>query len=229
MKVLVLPNKNVLSVPTLIGELNLGQFLALRKAGASNALEIISILCKQPIEELQAMEFSVRTERQIAAMWYEISEEISRYFSEKNEQERLKKLSTVTVGDKLISIPEDINKYAYWSTRRAKHIIDQELKRIHGTEDKADLTDYYAELLAHYLYCPYTEMKYEENRADEFMEIVNELPVTVAIPLGNFILLGLKKSWYPSKTVLAVQSLKTSARLTLQALKYLGRLLRLTI
>lgn len=194
MKTIVLPNRETITIPNSAQELTLGQFLDLRNCGESNALEILGVLSGKNEFELQKMSYSNKFEREMSAMAAELTDSIREYFSTPD----LRTPNLIKLSDVTIKIPEDLNTSAYWATRRAQNIIKRVVNRMPEGET-FDAIEYYDELLAHYLYCPFTNSKYNEDRAEEFKQIIrNELTLPEAIPLGNFILLGLRKYWRPS-------------------------------
>lgn len=210
------------SIPENEDEITIGQLIALRKTPPEDMITILSILSGKPLDEWQAVPYNEASFRNIAALVIPTTDAINKYFSNDNVVNRFKKPAVITIGDENIAIPEDLYKHAYWSTRRAIMII-QEITEELKEGDTFDATSRIPELLAHYLYCPTFKCKYNEQRADEFITIINDLPINIAIPLGNFILLGLTPSYLTSRERLASMLMRTRSRLTYNLLRFLGR------
>lgn len=203
-----------IDIPESVEELTLGQFIELRKISPEDHISVLSIVGNVPLEDIYGIRFTKNFVSRLSILLQPLNESIDRYMSEGNSVERFKVPAYVKIMDKAIKVPEDIFKYAYWSTRKGAMMVAEAVQ----SDGLIDMTDRYPELIAHYLYCPYTEMKYDEKRANEFIEIINMLPLTVAIPLGNFIVLDLRSFWQTSYLRYLSKWMRTSKKLTLAVL-----------
>ncbi len=184
-------------LPESTEELTLGQFLDLRQIKDNSTIRQLSILLSADegiiadLPNKKSIELEVRNTIALAQV---VNKDIERLFT---TDEKLIVPKELTLLGKTIAIPGDIDKQPFWASRVVKQIIVDQVKKT-GTGEKFDPTDCTDQIIAHYLYVPYTEMKYNEIRAEEFRQIIRELPLKTSIQLGNFFFLK-SKSLYLTK------------------------------
>lgn len=172
-------------------ELTLGQFLKLRN-GNLDTIGKLSLLCNVDPKEIEDVKYSEKVSKQFAhavALTEILNRDMEDFFKSDRKFYTPKE---VKVLDKTIKIPKDLEKEPFWPSRKVKEIL-QEVVKATGKGHDFDPTDRMAEVIAHYLYVPFTQMKYNEYRADEFKEAIYDLPLTVAVPLSNFFFLKWKR------------------------------------
>ncbi len=184
-------------MPSEVSELTLGQFVKLR-GERLDLLERLAILCNLSSAGLSSLRYSSKTEKELrdAIVLTDIlNRDIKKFFE---SDLRFKTPKEVTIMGKTIKVPQDLEKEPLWPSRKVKEIIQEQVIATGKGED-FDPTDKMADVIAHYLYVPFTGMKYNEFRADEFKEAIYDLPITVAVPLSNFFFLQWK-SLYLTRT-----------------------------
>lgn len=182
-------------IPETVHEITLGQYVDLK--GVSE-LQQLGIIIANNKYEFTGAEYSPQMERQLTSvntMLKGLDASISEFIS---STEKVQIPSTVTLLETIIEVPKDIWPEPYGARMHAKRIL-LEIKDNHEIADS-----YMQDILAHYLYCPYIKAVtkqpayYDERRAEDFKEIVRELPLSTAIQLNNFFLLK-SKSIYKSR------------------------------
>ena len=178
------------TIPQFAHELTLGQFVKLREKGLT-VMEQLAIYCNVSADEL-TFNYSDKANAQLRdafVMAALLNEDIKKYGS---SAEKFITPKEVVILGKTIKIPQDLEKEPFWPSRKVKEILEEQIKAT-GMNEDFDSTDKMADVLAHYLYVPFTGMKYNEYRAEEFKEAIYDLPLTVAVPLSNFFFLQWKR------------------------------------
>lgn len=190
-------NGKTYNLPSNVDELTLGQFLALRKVDDKNTMNRICILLSADEDEFLSMPNNKSINKEVEnviALAQILNADMTAFF---NGGEKIELPQTVTILGKEIKIPGDIETQPYWASRIVKGIMLDQINKT-GTGANFDPTDVIDQVLAHYLYCPYTEMKYNEMQAERFREIVKEMPLKPAVQVANFFFLK-SKSLYLTK------------------------------
>lgn len=178
-----------LNMPDQPNELTLGQFLKLREE--KDIITQLAILCSVDKEDLLNIKYSPKAEKQLqdAIKLTEIlNDNIRDYF---NSDACIVPPVTVTIMNKVVRVPQDLEKEPFWPSRKVKEVIQEKIQET-GTGVAFDPTDKAADVIAHYLYVPFTGRPYNEYQAEEFKEVIHGLPLTDAIPLANFFFLKWK-------------------------------------
>lgn len=178
-----------LSMPDQPKELTLGQFLKLRDE--KDIISQLAILCTVDKEDLLGIKYSDKSEKQLQhaiSLTEVLNENIRDFF---NSDACTVSPATVEILNKVVRVPQDMEKEPFWPSRKVKEIIQEKIQET-GTGVSFDPTDKAADVIAHYLYVPFTGRPYNEYQAEEFKEVVNTLPLTDAIPLANFFFLKWK-------------------------------------
>ena len=177
------------SLPSDASEVTLGQFLKLREADANDHISQLSVLMNVNKEDINLL--STKYSKQILnaiKLTQVLIQDLQAFFE---SDVYLVPPKEVKLMDKIVRIPQDLQKEPFWPSRKVKEIIQDKLKET-GSGNEFDLTDKAADVIAHYLYFPYTGRPYNEYQAEEFKEVILDLPITEAMPLATFFFLKWK-------------------------------------
>lgn len=179
-----------LNMPDQPNELTLGQFLKLREE--KDIITQLAILCSVDKEDLLNIKYSESSQKQVrdaVALTEILNENIKNFLSSDASMVHPKKISIL---GKEVRIPQDLQKEPFWPSRKVKEVIQEKIQES-DTDVAFDPTDKAADVIAHYLYVPFTGRPYNEYQAEEFKEVIHGLPLTDAIPLANFFFLKWKR------------------------------------
>jgi|SRR6476661_3599269 len=213
-----------LLIPMDVSELTIGQLIAIRALPdhQDTTSELIAILSKTPVKHIQDLRFSIKSEIEmmnIISLTNQLSEDIVTYF---NTPQKFETPKSITILNKTIDIPQDLQIQPFWPSRKVKQVLQ---KRIEMTPEEQEVVfiDDVAEILAHYLYVPFTGLVYRETRADEFVEVIkDELSVRDAIALNNFFLSKWKSFLKQNQVFYPAPFQLMKSRLRYRILKFLG-------
>lgn len=171
-------------VPAGIDEVNIGSFIRLRNLKEQDYISLLNWAI--PNLDLSMLTTNnQKVERELTHTLTLVNALINEISDFMQSPERIKVPESVTLeGLEIKLVPGLLTSLPYWPYVQVKAIIQQEAKK-----DIFDPTDRIPEVLAHYLYSSVTRNKYNEEKAEEFIELVNLLPMTEAIQAGNFFFL----------------------------------------
>lgn len=162
----------------LFSELTIKHLIDLRKISSVKPLELmIWAFGKEP--ELNDSKTSKTEVTNAINLIHNLIEEITAWLE--SGECLLAPESVEIMGVKVVIKPDMIYNLPWWGSERTRSVISQ-------VKDN-DYTDFIPEVIAHYLYSIVTKSNYDEDKADDFIDIINEMKLTEAVRLGNFFLL----------------------------------------
>ncbi len=209
-----------LTIPENVSEITLGQFIRLRDSSEIDNLERLSIICNTSKKDLASLEWSSKAYKQLndaIALTTHLNQSIEELF---NTDQKLITPNSVIILGKVIKIPKDLEKQPFWPSRKVKEILQEQVEAT-GKGEAFDPTDKIADVLAHYLYVPFTELTYNEYRAEEFKEAVYDLPLSQAVALANFFFLQWKPLYLTKTNSLLTSLLIWKKRLVLKCSRFM--------
>ena len=192
-------NDQSYQIPDNRNEVTLSRFLELRNTNISDTLSVIywGIDAKPEFKESATIENELGVAFSLTKT---LIESIYDFTESKLKNEVPDQIEVMGVTVELRK--GLLNDLPYWPYVVTKYILAEELKKT-----PFDPTARYPEILAHYLYSSIVKTPYDENKASEFVEVINDIPFTEALQLGNFFLRkqsGLpqpkRKSFLPLRT-----------------------------
>lgn len=168
------------NVPSSIDDVTIGRFIKFRDVIKTNPLELIywAIDCKPAFTHTDTVE------KELAGLLSLIDPVSKAIFAFIKANDTIDPPETIEVLGCEVKIKKGLlNDLPYWPYVVTKNIIIQEAKK-----EPFDPTDRIPEVLAHYLYSIVTKSEYSEAKANEFVEVVNDIAMVPAIKLGNFFL-----------------------------------------
>jgi hypothetical protein len=169
-------------IPSSIDEVSIGRFLVFAKIKRDSALEIL----QWALDSKHNFKHTKEVENQLGKVFQLIEPvmaEIDAFMG--NLDAKLTIPATLDIMGCVVKLKGGLlNDLPYWPYVVAKSIIKQE-----AAKQLFDPIDRMPELIAHYLYSEITKSPYDEAKASEFTEIINDIPMMPAIQLGNFFLL----------------------------------------
>jgi hypothetical protein len=218
----VMINGTGYEVPAGIEEISIRKFIELRNLAERDYISLI----KWAIPDLDLDMLTTkneRVERELSATIALVNQVLNEIHYFMISADRIKIPESVTLeGLEIKLVPGLLTSLPYWPYVQVKTIIQQEAKK-----EVFDPTDRIPEVLAHYLYSTVTRSKYNEEKAEAFIELVDLLPMTEAIQVGNFFFLRFR-NLYLSRTSNFLTSLNLlRLRLRSKFLKSTGILIRL--
>ncbi|MDF3076138.1 MAG: hypothetical protein K0S09_27 [Sphingobacteriaceae bacterium] len=170
-------------IPT-FGELTIKHLIDLRRLDQSNPLAVL----RWGLDREPQLTSKPRTDREVGNALTLISELIKEVYEWMASDERVRVPKDIDVMGLVIPLnPGLLQRLPYWGTVRCKEAMQAVISTT--KEGEYDFTDKIPEIIAHYLYSEVTRSKYNEDKADELISIVEKLPMTTCIQLGNFFLL----------------------------------------
>lgn len=168
-------------IPQSIDEITLGRLIKFRQIGDDYSKFLFWGIDAEP-HLTEENEFEVT---QAMSLISSLSTEIYEFF---NSKEKLQLPESITVlGEEINLTKSIINDLPYWGYERAKQVVIKHGK-IYQDTDVFDPTDDIPSILAHYLYSLVTKKKYGEPEAENFIAVINDMPMKEAIQLGGFFL-----------------------------------------
>lgn len=171
----------IINIPESIDDISIGRFIKLRNININNPLQLFEWTIGKSVK----LSASKESQQQVANVLTLIEPVLNEVFDFMASGENLLPPDKVTVLGLDIKITKSmIQSLPYWAAIRCKDIVQERSKT-----EPFDATDNIPEIIAHYLYEPVTKSVYNEKKADEFIEVINDMPMIDAIKLGNFFLL----------------------------------------
>ena len=184
---------NPYSIPESAIELTLGQFIALQ--GAKDELSMITALMGSvPVTNCKDEAEMQQLTKQLDGLYKLIKILSTDVQATVNSGLLLTTPKTVTILGLTIPVKENfVQTLPYWGYVHTKQTIINRAKL--GQDEQFNATDLIPEIIAHNMYALVTKAPYNEAKAEEFIEVVNEMNFIEAMQLGNFFLLQQKKLW----------------------------------
>jgi hypothetical protein len=177
-------------IPTVIGEITLGQMMAMQERRFPDELDTISILSGIPKEELpHGINFG---ELQVVCNYmHSLSQQVIYLY---NGDIIAQKVVFMLDGHKVaVNVVRNLSIEPAGAFIAARNIIADEINEhihLYGEDDwKAHFQPSLAScchLLAHYFFCRATGEPYDEEKATEFCKEVKKLRVTEALPIARY-------------------------------------------
>lgn len=173
------------TMPDKLDELTYGTFLKYIKAEGDLAkLELLLDA------DLKGLDSTPKTERQMAGVIPQLDnldELIQDYLHNKTSPEDK---AAITILGKECKFDKDLGKLSYWGLNKVKGIVKKMGK------EPFNEYEHYTSLVANYTYDKF--QPYNEYKAEEFgEEVINQLPFTHVIKLGDFFLYMQLHLWMP--------------------------------
>lgn len=159
-------------------ELSIKHLIELRKISSFKPLDLMSWAFGRTPELNDSKTSKTEIVNSIALI-HNLIEQITEWL--KSGECLLAPESVEIMGVKVIIKPDMIYNLPWWGSERTRSVISQ--------VNDNDYTDFIPEVIAHYLYSIVTKSNYDEDKADDFIDIINEMKLTEAVRLGNFFLL----------------------------------------
>jgi hypothetical protein len=193
-KIKTLTGTLLATIPTQLHELKLGQLIAMQEQAEMSDLDAISILSNISVSELnQVVSYS---ELQVFnGHIVTLSQEIKHLYNSEVIPSHIK----LPVKNETISIPviKNLSVEPAGAFMAARDIIAEEISAhiaAHGEHDwQASFNPSLkacSQILAQYFYTRATGLPYDEQLAAEFTSIVEQLPVTEALPIAKYFFLN---------------------------------------
>lgn len=171
----------IINIPESIDDISIGRFIKLRNININNPLQLFEWTIGKSVKLIASKE----SQQQVANVLTLIEPVLNEVFDFMASGENLLPPDKVNVLGLDIKVTKSmIQSLPYWAAIRCKDIVQEKSKT-----EPFDATDNIPEIIAHYLYEPVTKSVYNEKKADEFIEVINDMPMIDAIKLGNFFLL----------------------------------------
>jgi len=168
------------SIPNSIDDVSIGKFIELRNIDPSDHLAILH----WALNDTPFIKEEGNIEQELANIFTLIQPTITEIYAFMNNKAKYDMPKTIEVLGSTVKIKGGLlNELPYWAYVVTKSIV---IKNVGN--DTFDPTDDIPRVLAHYLYKYVTGNDYTETRAEEFIDVVNDIPMKQAIQLGNFFL-----------------------------------------
>lgn len=188
---------NIYPIPTSIDDITIERFIEFRNLDPNSPLDLIYWIlgCYVKFEETNSIE------RELANILTLSQPCIDEMYSFMNSKNKYDTPSSIEIFKETIELKKGLlNELPYWPYVVTKSIIIKNLEN-----PNFDPTDDIPTILAHYLYEYVTKNKYTEKNANEFVDVINDLPMKPAIQLGNFFLKKQQDLFPSSKNSLKVK------------------------
>lgn len=187
-------NSIAYDIPSGIEEITIRQLISLRNLPDKDYITILNWAV--PALDMAMLTTNTKqTERELTGALTLVNALLNEIFTFMQSPEKIEVPKSVTLLGLVIELkPGLLTSLPYWPYVQVKTIIQQEAKK-----EPFDPTDRIPEVLAHYLYSSVTKSKYNEEKAEAFIEVINEMPMIEAIQVGNFFFLKFR-NLYLSRT-----------------------------
>ena len=188
------------SIPKSIADISIGRFIDFRNLDPNNHLDMIHwILNSKPIfKQDKSIEIVLAN---VLSMAKPCIDEIYEFMNNKAKNQTPTHIEVL--GETFELKKGLLNDLPYWPYVVTKSIIIKNLEN-----HNFDPTDDIPKVLAHYLYNYVTKNEYTERKAEEFIDVINDINMIPAIQLGNFFLKKQQSLWQSSRS-----NLKTKLKL----------------
>lgn len=179
-----------ISIPENLNELSLGKLIELSENPNRNDIHYMSILSGLPLIELANL-INIYDIHQFVDHVNSITHQLSYVYDGRDVPE------VVLFGDKKVKVLKNLSIEPWGAFVAARDIMVDEINKHIGTHGEENWKETIqpspkacAMILAHYFYCRVTGNLYEEQKAEEFFDVVKDLPVQVAMPIARYFFLN---------------------------------------
>jgi len=166
-------------LPTSIEEISLGRFLEFRKINPANNLQLMQWVLNSKHNFTDTDTIADEIAKCLTIAEPAIKEMYDFIQSGKNHDIP----TEVNVLGEVIKFKASfINEMPYWPYEVVKMLIQKEIEK----GDKGDQTELIPQVLSHYFYSIISKSPYDEDKASEFVDIINDIPMVEAIQAANF-------------------------------------------
>ncbi|RFZ90474.1 hypothetical protein D0C36_22075 [Mucilaginibacter conchicola] len=192
-----------LKIPSQLSEITLGQMMALQAKKELRDLDAISILSGTPLASLQQINNGSEL-MQFADTIIGLSQQIKYLYN----AEAIPKEITLTVDGKMVTVKvtRNLAMEPAGAFMAAREIIGEEISshiEQYGEDNWQKnfnpSLEACCKILAQYLYCRATGLPYDEYKAAEFTENIEQLRVTEALPIARHFFISYP-NWSTRKT-----------------------------
>lgn len=186
--------KLLVTIPTQLSELKLGQLIALQATEQLSDLQAIHILSGIPLNALQNVrsfdELQVFNQQVLA-----LAQQISHLYN----SDKLPQTVTFTPGAQPVKVKvvNNLSVEPAGAFMAARELIAEEINQHiqqhgeeHWQENFNPSLKACSQVLAHYFYCRVMGKPYNEYEAEAFTNQVEQLPVTDALPIAKYFFLS---------------------------------------
>lgn len=166
-------NKVLFTIAENIGELTTYQYCELNKH--RNDLNIIRML-----SILTGIDYSVLNNADCSQ--FEPILSLVKFDANENQLSELQVGETVTINDKVCNINQDLGTETFGQKVFAQQVVTNLV------EEKIDKIEAIIKVAAIYLQPQYDGKEFDDKRANELDQVLQDLPITHVYPVGNFFL-----------------------------------------
>jgi len=186
--------KMLISIPTHLHEVTLGQMLQMQEKDYLNDLDAISILSGIPVAELYNVkridDFQIFSE-----YIYSLSNQIKHLYN--NDAIPNKVTFILDKRNVTVNIIRNLSVEPAGAFMAARDIIAEEINEHIKQYGEDDWQEHFnpsltacCHVLAHYFFCRATGKKYNEYEAEEFCDTIKKMRVTEALPIAKHFFTG---------------------------------------
>ncbi len=220
-----------INMPDKLGQVTLGQLIAMQAAANLSDLELIGILSGTPLTSLQNICNANDLEPLIAQV-----QSIAHQLKYLYNSDALPKNVRFTINDKVttVKVIKNLSVEPAGAFMASREIIAEEIAKHVEQFGEKDWQENFnpsltacAQVLAQYFYCRTTGKLYNEYASAEFEEQIKQLPVTDALPIAKYFFLSypnlskprtgcwprLRRRWSSARVLLNFSGLNTSTPL----------------
>lgn len=183
-----------LSIPEKLGQVTLGQLMAMQQADNLSDLQAISILSNTPLEALQNIT-DINDLEVFNTQVLSIAHQIKYLYN----SDAIPQKTTFTIAGKPVDVKvmRNLSVEPAGAFMASREVIADEIARHIKQYGEAEWQENFnpslqacAQVLAQYFYCRATGKPYNEYAAAEFEGQVKQLPVTDALPIAKYFFLS---------------------------------------
>lgn len=188
-------NQKPYKIPSSASELTLGQFIEISQLRVDDELALLNILMGEPLQ------VETKTEKEIEQVGRELKSVYKLIDLLREDLARCIQSGIFLVAPKRITIlgldieikENFMRSMPYWGYIHTRAAIIDRLQ--YGKDENFNATQAIPGIIAHNLYTLVTRSKYNEEKAEQFIEVVMTANFIESMQLGNFFLLQQKKLW----------------------------------
>lgn len=199
----VINGETYYDVPASLDDVSISRFIKFRNFDQKNPL----LMLQWAINAKPHLIDTPEIEKEISNVFTLIQPVIDDIYAFMKSPEKGKTPDSVNVLGYDVKLKDGLlNDLPYWPYVVTKEIIRQESKN-----EPFDPTDRFPEVVAHYLYSAVTRSDYDEQKANDFVSVINDVPMVPVIQLANFFLLK-QQDLFPTKSETFTQKLMKTLR-----------------
>lgn len=179
--------KLLVSIPTQLNEITLGQMMDLQQTQELNDIDAISILSGIAVDQLK----TVRNFTDFQ-LFGDIVQLLSQQIAQLYNSDAIPGHISFSAGKTTIKVMKNLSIEPAGAFMTAREIIADEISECIKTYGEENWQDYFnpslkacCQLLAHYFYCKVTNKPYNEYEAEAFTNEIKKLRVTEALPIAK--------------------------------------------